>query len=285
VVSLNDYAIAGNTAWCPGCGNFGILAALKKALVELGLSPWKVLMVSGIGQAGKLPHYLKCNHLNELHGRPMPAAIGAKIANHELVVIAESGDGDGYGEGGNHWLHAMRRNHQITYLVHNNQVYGLTKGQASPTSDQGFITRTTPDGAVPPLHPLSIAIAAGATFVARGFAGEIDHLANVIKQAINHKGFALVDILQPCVSFNHKNTFSWYKERVYKLESEQGYNHEDMGAAVFKAQEWGDRIPVGVFFRRQAPTFEEQITVLQTAPLVKQKLDTGYAATLLDEFI
>ncbi|MBM3141570.1 MAG: hypothetical protein FJ005_00790 [Chloroflexi bacterium] len=190
-VTMADYA-GGATAWCPGCGNFGILNGVKKALVELQIEPYKVLMVSGIGQAGKLPHYTRCNVLNVLHGRTLPAAIGAKIVNPELIVIAVGGDGDGYGEGGNHFIHAMRRNHDITYLVHNNQIYGLTKGQASPTSDLGLVTKTTPEGSWIPENPIALAIAAGVSFVGRGFAGDIEHLATLIKMGIMHKGFGSV---------------------------------------------------------------------------------------------
>ncbi len=282
MVTISDYAGL-KSAWCPGCGNFGILRALNKALVELDIKPYQVLMVSGIGQAGKLPHYTRGNVFNSLHGRPVPSAIGAKIANHELIVIAVSGDGDAYGEGGNHFLHAMRRNHDITYLVHNNQVYALTKGQASPTSDQGFITKTTPYGASPPVNPIALAIAAGASFVARSFAGDVDHLAQVIKMGIKHNGFALIDILQPCVTFNHQNTFSWYRERVYKLGED--YDPSDKLASFEKAQEWGDRIPLGVIYRVEHPTFEEQIPVLSKGPLVKQKLEPMKVEPLLDEFI
>ena len=284
MVTINDYA-GDKPAWCPGCGDFSILTAVKKALVALQLEPYKVLMVSGIGQAGKLPHYTRCNVLNELHGRPVPAAIGAKIANPELIVIAISGDGDGYGEGGNHWIHAMRRNHDITYLVHNNQIYGLTKGQASPTSDQGFVTKTTPQGATVPIFPLAIAIAAGATFIARGFAGEIEHLASLIKDGILHKGFALIDILQPCPSFNHKNTYAWYRERIYKLENEASYEPSDKMAAFVKAQEWGDKIPIGIVYRKELPTFEEQIPALKKGALVKQVIDPLRTERLLTEFI
>jgi 2-oxoglutarate ferredoxin oxidoreductase subunit beta len=282
MVTASDY-VGLKPTWCPGCGNFGILRALNKALVELEIKPHQVLMVSGIGQAGKLPHYSQANIFNSLHGRPVPPAIGAKIANTELVVIAVSGDGDAYGEGGNHFLHAMRRNHDLTYLVHNNQVYGLTKGQASPTSDLGFITKTTPYGAAPPINPIAVAIVAGATFVARGFAGEIDHLAELIKQGIQHRGFALIDILQPCVSFNHKNTYSWYQERVYQLGDD--YDPSDRLAALTKAQEWGERIPIGVIYRVTSPTFEEQIPALSQGPLVKQKLEPTKAEPLLSEFL
>ena len=283
MVTINDYA-GGKPAWCPGCGDFSILAAVKKALVDLRLEPYKVLMVSGIGQAGKLPHYTKCNVFNGLHGRPVPAAIGAKIANPELTVIAISGDGDGYGEGGNHWIHAMRRNHDITYLVHNNQVYGLTKGQASPTSDQGFVTKTTLEGAPPPVYPIALAIAAGAGFIARGFAGDIEHLAELIKAGISYKGFALIDILQPCVAFNHKNTYDWYKERVYKLD-ETGYDSSNKMAAFEKSQEWGERIPIGVIYRKETASFEEQVPALKKGPLLKQKIDPMRVAGLFNEFV
>lgn len=284
MVTMTDYAGV-TPAWCPGCGNFGILNAVKKALVELDIEPYRVLMVSGIGQAGKLPHYTRGNVFNSLHGRPIPPAIGAKIANHELIIIAVSGDGDGYGEGGNHFIHAMRRNHDITYLVHNNQVYGLTKGQASPTSDQGFVTKTTPEGAVIPINPIALAIAAGASFVARAFAGDVEYLASLIKMGIRHKGFALIDILQPCVTFNHKNTYSWYRERVYKLGEAANYDSGNKVAAFDKAQEWGERIPIGVIYRKELPTFEEQLPALSKGPLVRQKIEPRQIEGLLDEFL
>lgn len=284
MVEISDYSGIKPT-WCPGCGNFGILKALNKAFVELELEPHQVLLVSGIGQAGKLPHYTKSNVFNSLHGRPIPPAIGAKIANPELVVIAVSGDGDAYGEGGNHFVHACRRNHDITYLVHNNQVYGLTKGQASPTSDPGFVTKTTPYGADAPLNPIALAIISGATFVGRSFAGDIDHLSSLITKGISHKGFALIDILQPCVSFNHKNTFKWYHERVYKLENEDGYNPNDKQMALEKAQEWGDKIPIGVIYRNEIPTYEEQLPALNDGPLVKQQVNPALLENIYDKFM
>jgi 2-oxoglutarate ferredoxin oxidoreductase subunit beta len=282
MVTKSDY-VGLEPAWCPGCGNFGILKALNTALIEMEIEPHQVLLVSGIGQAGKLPHYTRGNVFNSLHGRPVPPAIGAKIANPELTVIAVSGDGDAYGEGGNHFLHAARRNHDITYLVHNNQVYGLTKGQASPTSDIGFITKTTPDGAANPVNPIALAIVSGASFVGRSFAGDADHLANLIKKGITHRGFALIDILQPCVSFNHKNTYQWYKERVYKLEDEK-HDPGDRRAALEKALEWGDKIPIGVIYEEDLPVDEDQLPALSGGPLVKNKIDPRRVKKLLAEF-
>jgi 2-oxoglutarate ferredoxin oxidoreductase subunit beta len=282
MVTLNDYATKIPIAWCPGCGNFGILQAVKKALVELKLEPRRVLFVSGIGQGPKLPHYTQGNVFNGLHGRTLPAATGAKIANHELTVIGIDGDGGAYGEGVGHLLAAARRNIAITYLVHNNQVYGLTKGQASPTSDAGFVTRTTPLGAGQPLNPLMLALASDISFLARGFAGDVDHLSGLIQAGISHPGFALIDILQPCVSFNHQNTFAWYKERVYKVENE-GHDPADKAAALVKAQEWGSRIPTGIIYRQARPTFEGQLPQLKEIPLVKQPLDPRKIEALLDE--
>ena len=202
-----------------------------------------------------------------------------------MIVIAVSGDGDAYGEGGNHFLHSCRRNHNITYLVHDNQVYGLTKGQASPTSDEGFVTKTTTEGAANPIHPMTLAIVAGATFVARGFAGDAEHLAEIIKKGITHKGFSLIDILQPCVSFNHKNTFQWYKERVYKLDDVNGYDPGDKKAAMDKAQEWGDHIPTGVIYNITKPAYEDGLPTLAKGPLVKQVLKPVNIETLMNEFV
>jgi 2-oxoglutarate ferredoxin oxidoreductase subunit beta len=284
MVTLADYAGLKPT-WCPGCGNFAILEALKKALVALELEPYQVLMVSGIGQAGKLPHYTRGNVLNMLHGRTLPAAAGARMANAQLHVIAIGGDGDGYGEGGNHFIHAARRNHDITYLVHDNQVYSLTKGQASPTSDYGFVTRTTPHGAGMPFNPLAVAIAAGSSFAARGFAGDVEHLSALIQQGIRHRGFALIDILQPCVTFNHKNTYKWYQERVYRIEEDSSYDPADRAAAFSKALEWGNRIPIGVIYRHEVPCMEDQIPVLKEGALVGRKTPQSLLGSLMGEFV
>lgn len=282
---LTDYESSDPIAWCPGCGNFGILEAVKLALVELNLEPYQVLIVSGIGQAAKLPHYLKCNTFNGLHGRTLPVATAAKIANHKLTVIAVSGDGDAYGEGGNHFLHAIRRNIDITYLVHNNQIYGLTKGQASPTSDRGFVTKTTPFGVLSlAINPLALAITMNAGFVARGFAGEVKHLTFLIKEAIRHKGFSLVDILQPCVTFNKVNTFKWYKYRIYKVNEDPKYDPTNQNLAWQKSLEWGDRIPIGILYRSNRKSYNEQLPAIKELPLVEQKIATDKFKGLLEEF-
>ena len=227
-------------AWCPGCGNFQILSTIKQALVELGIEPWEVLVVSGIGQAGKLPHYIKCHTFNGLHGRTLPVATAAKLANHSLHVIAVAGDGDCYGEGGNHFLHTIRRNPNISLFVHDNQIYGLTKGQASPTTAKGTKTKIQPHGVLAePINPLALAISQDCSLVARGFAGDQDHLKELMKAAITHKGFSLLDIFQPCVTFNKINTFKWYRDRVYKLE--EGYDPYNRVKAFERSLEWGDK--------------------------------------------
>lgn len=282
MLTLNDFK-GQIPAWCPGCGNFSILKAFNEAMVELNLPPHKIVVVSGIGQAGKFPHYTRCNTFNGLHGRTLPVATAIKIANHELHVFAVAGDGDCYGEGGNHLVHAIRRNPNIKLLVHDNQIYGLTKGQASPTSMKGFLTKAQPFGALSePFNPMAQAVALDCSFVARGFSGDIDHLKGLIKEAVKHRGFALIDILQPCVSFNKVNTYQWYRERVYRLDG--SYNPEDRQAAFKKALEWGERIPIGVIYKVNKPIFEDQIPVLKEGPLVKQRFDLTKIESLLAYF-
>ncbi len=270
MVSIEDFGQY-ETAWCPGCGNFSILTCVKKALAGKGIAPHQVLFASGIGQAAKTPHYLNCNMFNGLHGRSLPVATGARLANPELTVIAESGDGCMYGEGGNHFLAALRRNVNITMLVHDNQIYGLTKGQASPTSGLGHVTKAQPHGVqLEPIHPLSVAIALQAGFVARGFTGMQDQLVELIQGAIDFPGFALVDILQQCVSFNHVNTFKWYKERCRPLEKD--YDPSDWQAAMVRSQEWGDVIPTGILYtNRSRKPYEDVLSVSSHGPLYKQE--------------
>lgn len=256
-------------AWCPGCGNFPILKALDEALEETRIDPHKAVLVSGIGQAAKLPHYSKqkVNVFNGLHGRAIPAATGIKLANHELEVIITSGDGDMYGEGGNHFLHAIRRNIGIKAFVHNNQVYGLTKGQASPTSDMGFVTNIQTHGVITwPFNPLAVAIVGDCSFVARSFAGDREHLRAMMVAALKHEGgFALLDILQPCVIFNRHNTYQWYKQRVRPI----GDNHDvfDKPSALELALRWGDEIPVGIFYKSRRASYESQLPALKGGPL------------------
>jgi len=271
-------------AWCPGCGNFPILKAVKKALVESNLSPHQLLFVSGIGQAAKTPHYLNANVFNGLHGRAVPVATGAKLSNPELTVIVESGDGCNYGEGGNHFLAAIRRNINVTMLVHNNQVYGLTKGQASPTSQKGFVTKAQPGGVLSePFSPLAVAVAMRAGFVARSFSGYEEHITDMVKQAIAHEGFALVDIVHPCVSFNKVNTFTWYKERCEKLPDD--YDPTDWQAAMKTAITWGDKIPIGLIYKNEQPPYEENFAVLKKGPLVKQDVDREALKDILMRYL
>jgi 2-oxoglutarate ferredoxin oxidoreductase subunit beta len=271
MVTIEDYGQY-ETAWCPGCGNFSILKAVKQALVARQLKPHEVLFVSGIGQAAKAPHYLNGNVFNGLHGRSLPVATGAKLANPKLTVIVESGDGCNYGEGGNHFLAAIRRNIDVTLLVHDNQIYGLTKGQASPTTAEGFMTKAQPTGvALAPFNPIAVAVSMQAGFVARGFSGMIDHLSDLIQEGIAHRGFALVDILQPCVSFNKVNTFAWYKERCVPLP--QTYDPTDWNEAMKTAREWGDRIPIGVIYRNNRIPFGEHLPALSEGPLVGRDVD------------
>jgi len=280
--TLEDYK--GQTpAWCPGCGNFGILKTFKDAMVDLGIEPHQFTIVSGIGQASKFPHYLKCNTFNGLHGRTLPVATGIRLSNHEMLVIAVAGDGDCYGEGGNHLIHAMRRNINVKLFVHDNQIYGLTKGQASPTSLEGMITKNQPFGVFSEqLNPLALAVAIDCGFAARGFTGDMGHLKELMKAAILHKGFSLLDILQPCVTFNKINTYEWYKQRVYHLEPE--YNPEDRIGAFKKSLEWGDRIPLGIIYKNKRPILEERIPVIKDNPLLRQSFDISSLETALKEF-
>jgi 2-oxoglutarate ferredoxin oxidoreductase subunit beta len=258
--------------WCVGCGDFGILASLKQALVGMDLEPHEVLLVSGIGCGSKLPYYMRANGYDSLHGRALPVATGAKLANHALHVIAISGDGDGYGIGGNHFIHTMRRNPDITHIVENNQVYGLTKGQYSPTSTKGYISSTSPEGSIElQINPIALAMAGGASFIGRGFANDPKHLTQLMIKAIKHRGYALVDVLQPCVTYNKINTGAWYKERVYKLDEDSSYDATDYEQAWAKCREWEERIPIGVIYEEDRPIYEDEVSELrELGPLVRQ---------------
>jgi 2-oxoglutarate/2-oxoacid ferredoxin oxidoreductase subunit beta len=273
------------TAWCPGCGNFSILPCLRQALTELGLDPHSVLMVAGIGQAAKTPQYINTHSFCGLHGRALPPALAAKIANEDLTVIIETGDGDSYGEGGNHFIHAIRRNVDVTHFVHDNQIYGLTKGQASPTTQEGHVTDVQTLGNLNiPLNPILLALAAGAGFVARAFSGNQTQLVAIMKQAIQFRGYALVDILQPCVSFNKVNTFADTSHRVQPLPGD--YDPTDRAAAFQMAMASGDKIPTGVIYRVESPTFHQKHRLLASGgPLLSRPYDAQAVRDAISEFI
>ena len=260
-------SLKNETAWCPGCGNFGIRSAIEEVLRDIPVSLQDTVFTSGIGQAAKMPHYLDVNYFNGLHGRSIPLAVGIKLARPELTVIAYSGDGCIYGEGGNHFIHTIRKNIDITILISDNKVYGLTKGQSSPTTDMGSKNTLDPQGnANIPLNPLSLAITMGAPFVARGFAGEQEHLKAVIKEAILFRGTAIVDILQPCVTFNKINTYQFYRERVYKLDTPVTDKYEALKAA----EVWGEKIPIGIIYKNESIRARETEKQLFRNPVSKE---------------
>lgn len=270
--------------WCPGCGNFGILRILKETLTEMELDPARTAIVSGIGQAAKLPHYLNVNTFHSLHGRALPIATGLKAANPELTVIAEGGDGDMYGEGGNHLIHTIRRNPDITNIVHNNMVYGLTKGQASPTSQKGFKTPVQVNGVEStPMNPLAVAISLGATFVARVFAGHIDQAKEVIRKAIEHNGYALVDIFQPCVVFNKVNTYQWFNDHVSYLPEE--HDPTDRMEALSHALD-EEKLALGIFYQVEGTSFEDTLPLYreEKTPLLQRELDRHKLKSLMESY-
>ncbi len=274
--------------WCPGCGDYGVLAAVQKALVELQIPKHDVATVSGIGCSSNFPGFIDTYGMHTLHGRSLPVATGMKLANHEMTVLVTGGDGDGFGIGVGHFIHAMRRNIDLTYLVMDNQIYGLTTGQTSPTSRLGMKTKSMPFGNLEnPANPISLALAAGATFVARGFSADQKHLTELIKKAITHKGFSFIDVFSPCVTYNHDNTFQWFRPRVKKLE-DSGHDSSDWVLAMEKSLLWGDEIPIGLFFERNdLPSLHEAEPVLKSGPLVHQKLHlpADVAKSFIDELM
>ena len=271
------------TAWCPGCGNHDIVKTLTEVLSDLALKPSEVLLVGGIGQAAKLNQYVNANGFSGLHGRSLPAAVAAKMVNEALTVIVNTGDGDSYGEGGNHFLHNIRRNVDITHFAHDNQIYGLTKGQTSPTSDPCSDTRTGACNLSKPFQPLLIALAAGATFAARTFSGNKEHMAKIMKAAIRHKGYALVDILQPCVSFNKVNTFGYYRDHTYELEAD--YDAGNLQGALLRSMEYGPKIPIGIFYQVERPTYHQQRPeIYGDGLMIDREFSQDQLKTLLQHF-
>lgn len=269
MANLKDLDTSAKVTWCPGCGNFGILSAFKAALVELGYEREQVVLGGGIGCHGKITDYLNVNTFHGIHGRVLPVATGIKLANPELKVFGFSGDADCYDEGWDHFCHAIRRNIDVTLIVHDNMTLGLTTGQTTATSQAGFKSKSTPFGSVvAPLNPIAHALVSNGSFVARGFAGDPKHLQSLIVQAARHKGFNYIDVFQPCVTFNYLNTYDWFRQRVYKLE-EAGHDASDRQKALVKSFEWGDRIPIGIFYRDDRLTFRDGLPQVKDVSLVK----------------
>ncbi len=271
--------------WCPGCGDYGVVAAVEMAVKKLGLPSHEVVIVSGIGCSSNLPHFLSSYGFHSIHGRALPVAEGIRWANHGLTVIGTGGDGDGFGIGAGHFVHAMRRNVKLTYVTMDNQIYGLTTGQASPTSMMGQKTKSTPRGVIEnPVDPIALALASGATYVARGFSGDVKHLADLVANGLRHRGFAFIDVMSPCVTYNKINTFDFFRQRVYKLES-SGHDPTNIVTAWQRALEWGDKIPIGLFYKTDRPTYEELEEVLLQGPLAHQPAGLKGHESVLDEFI
>ena len=284
MVSLDDLKTPKTNTWCPGCGNFGILMAFKKALVELGLQREETVMVSGIGCHGKIVNYVNVNGFHGIHGRVLPAAQGIKLANPNLTVVGFAGDADQYNEGWGHFAHAIRNNVDMTLIVHDNMVLGLTTGQATSTSQPGFKSKSTPFGVIPPmLNPVAHALVSNSSFVARGFSGDMFHLKKLMVEAIMHRGFAYVDVFQPCVSFNYLNTYDWFSQRIYKLEDE-GHDVTDLNKALEKAFEWGDRIPIGIFYNKERTTYQDSIPQATEVPPTKVPTGNVDITSVLQEF-
>ncbi len=275
--------------WCPGCGDFGVLSSLFQACADLQIQPHDLLVVSGIGCSSNLPGFIRSYGVHSLHGRALAFATGAKLANQAMTVIITGGDGDGYGIGLNHFVQAMRRNIDVTYIVMNNEIYGLTTGQASPTTETGIKTKTTPLGNLEGmLNPMSLALASGCGYIARGFSGQPKHLLQLYKDGIQHPGFALIDVFSPCVTFNKHNSYPWFRERVYTLEGEE-HDTSNFHAAMDRALEWGDRIPIGLFYRNPdpPPPLDALDPALTGQPLVQQSylIDGDTRGELIREFM
>jgi 2-oxoglutarate ferredoxin oxidoreductase subunit beta len=271
MATLADYRTNEKSWWCPGCGDFGVLAALQKALVQSGIEPEDLAIVAGIGCSGKIGNYINGYNLHVVHGRVLPAAMGVKLANRRLTVIATGGDGDAYAIGMGHFMHALRRNVKLTYVVMDNHVYGLTKGQYSPTSESGFKTKTTPKGNIEePVRPLTTAVAGGCTFVAQGFSSWQPQLANLISRALAHPGFALVNVISPCVTYNKVNTYDWYKEVLTNLDEVDGYDPHDRVQALKLLQEKDELVTGLIYEDPSSVPYEERVPGFSDEPLATQ---------------
>jgi 2-oxoglutarate ferredoxin oxidoreductase subunit beta len=285
MINLNDLRTPKTNTWCPGCGNFGILMAFKKALIKLGIEREDAVLVSGIGCHGKMVNYVNINGFHGIHGRVLPLATGIKLANPRLNVVGFAGDADQYNEGWGHFTHAIRQNIDMTLIVHDNMVLGLTTGQATSTSQQGFKSKSTPFGVIPPmLNPIAHALVSNGTFVARGFSGDMLHLKDLIVEAIKHRGFAFIDVFQPCVTFNYLNTYEWFSQRVYKLE-ENDHNITNRKKALEKALEWGDKIPIGIFYKKERPIYRDSLPQIKDQRLTKLQTQNIDITAALKEFM
>lgn len=284
-MTMQDFNTTHAPTWCPGCGNHSLWNELKRALDELKIPAHQTLIVYGIGCSGNMFNFVKTYGWHSLHGRAVPTAVGAKLANKDLTVIVVAGDGDGLGEGMSHFIHALRGNVNITYLLHDNKIYGLTTGQSSPTSEKGFISRSTPGGLIEvPVKPLKLALAAGGSFVARGYAGKPAGLKELIKKGIQHRGFSFIDILQPCVTFNKVNTYEFYAPRVYELEKE-GYKPNDYNQAMIRADEWGEKIPLGLFYHDSREPYEDNLPQEEGKAVVMRPIVKRNFIKLVKEFM
>ena len=284
MMELSKYKSETRPDWCPGCGDFGVLNSLTQAVANLNIDPKDLLIVSGIGCSSNLPGFINAYGFHSLHGRALPIATGAKLANPELNVVVTGGDGDGYGIGLGHFIHAMRRNLDLTYVVMDNQIYGLTTGQASPTSSKNFATKSTPTGVIEePINPIALALVAGATYVARGFSGDPRHLTELIQNGIRHKGFSLIDVFSPCVTWNKINTYDYFRQRCVKFNGAE-YNASSFDQALAKSRETEPKLPIGLFYETQKPTYEEQDVALKVGNPVKEQLGVADPRQLFAEF-
>ncbi len=284
-VKHTDFETTCKSTWCPGCGNHAIGLAMRQALAELNLKPDNVLINYGIGCSSNGNNFTKSYVWHSLHGRGVPSAVGAKLANQDLTVLASSGDGDAYGEGLGHLIHAIRGNADITYIVHDNKVYGLTTGQAAPTSNKGYKAKSTPEGIIEKaVNPIALALANGCTFVARGFAGDAAHMKELIMKAIQHKGFAFIDAFQPCVTFNKVNTFKFYYDRLYNLDKKKDYDNKDLQSALKQSQVWGNKIPYGIFYQGKRDVYGANLPQLKGQALVKRSVKVRDINSLMKTF-
>ncbi len=278
MATLQDFRTTEKSWWCPGCGDFGVLAAMQKALVAVGASPDTTAIVAGIGCSGKIGNYINSYNIHVTHGRALPAALGLKMANRDLMVLVAGGDGDAYAIGMGHFMHALRRNYNVTYIVMDNHVYGLTKGQTSPTSQEGFKTKTTPRGSIErPIHPLMLAVSAGATFVAQGFSSWQPQLASLIQKGIEHPGFSLINVISPCVTYNKVNTYDWYKKTLENLDEDSTYETNDRSAALAKLHQT-EELVTGLIYQEASTPYEALIPGFRKTPLVQQDPHVDAAA-------